>query len=212
MAQPADGIRDDTHALSDSSRRLLADEMAVLKKDLGCDVWLSASTFLGAGQTLRNQAREIRQAWSGDADAVLLAYDRATDALSLSFSPVIWKRYPTARLIQLIQKSGRLMTDKTKQPEQRLLESMRGMMSGFRKLERERITSEQTINNEHRRLAMTFSLSLLVGALVLAVLGVLARRRDIHAAWQTHLPMIEVPARLGAPCGGGVTVVWQESH
>ncbi len=87
MAQPADGIQDDTHALSDSSSRLLADEMAVLKKDLGCDVWLSAGIFLGAGQTLRNQAREIRLAWSGDAEAFLLAYDRVTDALSLSFSP-----------------------------------------------------------------------------------------------------------------------------
>ena len=104
-----------------------------------------------------------------------------------------------------------MMADKTKPSEQRLLGSMRGLISGFRKLERERTNSEQTINNEHRRLAMTFGLSLLAGALVLALLGVLARRRDILAAQQTHLPMIEVPARLGAPCGGGVTVVWQET-
>ena len=85
VTPPANGIADDTHALSDSSRSLLVAEMSAVRKDLGIAVWLSAGTFLESGQTLKNQARELRQAWSGGADAGLLPYDRAHDAESGSF-------------------------------------------------------------------------------------------------------------------------------
>lgn len=212
VTPPADGIADDTHALSDSSRSLLVAEMTAVRKDLGIAVWLSAGTFLESGQTLKNQARELRQTWSGGADAVLLAYDRATDTQSVSFSPELWRRYPAAGLVHLLQKGGSMMADKGKPPEQRLRESMLALLKGLRGLESDRLKTEQTFSRDHRRLAQAFGLSLLVGAVVLALLGVLARRRDVRAAWQSRFPMIEVSSRLGAPCGGGVTVVWQENQ
>ena len=65
VTPPADGIADDTHALSDSSRSLLVAEMSAVRKDLGIAVWLSAGTFLESGQTWKKQARELRQAWRG---------------------------------------------------------------------------------------------------------------------------------------------------
>lgn len=207
---PRDGIQDDTHALSDSARLSLVKVMAAFKKEMNCDVWLSAGTFLASGQTLKNHARELRHAWSGEADAVLLAYDRATDTQSVSFSPEIWRRYPAAGLVQIIQTGGLLMAEKSKQPELRLHESMRGLLKALSGLERARLKTEQTFTRDHRRLAQAFGMSLLVGAVVLYLLGVLARRRDVHAAWQTHFPLFEVSSRLGAACGGGVTVVWED--
>jgi hypothetical protein len=207
---PADGIQDDTHALSDSVRLLLVQEMASFKKETGCDAWLFAGTFLESGQTLKNQARELRRTWSGEADAVLLAYDRATDTQSVSFSPEVWRRYPAAGLVQIIQKGGLLMADKSKSPELRLRESMRGLLRGLSHLERARLKTEQSFTRDHRRLAQAFGLSLLVGAVMLSLLGALARRRDVYAAWQTHFPLFEVSARLGAACGGGVIVAWTD--
>ncbi len=209
---PADGIQDETHALSDASHVKIASEMAAFRRDLGYDIWLTAQTFIEAGKSLRVHARETRQAWSGNGNAALLAYDRAGDNLSISFSPGIWDLYPSAQLIHLLQQGGLLMADKSKPPEQRLRESMYGLIRGLRTLEKERVKAALLITPDHARLAMTFGLSLLGGASLLLVLGILVRRRDVRSAWQSYFPTVSVPTRLGAPCGGGVTVTWQESR
>lgn len=209
---PVDGIRDDTHALSDASHQMLAQEMATLGADLGCSVWLSAGTFLASGQTLKNHALETRLAWSGQADAVLLAYDRSGDTQSLSFSPAFWKRYSTSGLIRLIQQGGLIMADKSRTPEERLKASMKNLIEGLRALERERIISAQTFTRDHARLARFFGVCLLAGAALLACLAGFKRRHDTRAAAQAHFPKVQVAQRLGAACGGGVTVVWSPAQ
>jgi hypothetical protein len=208
---PADGIQDETHALSAESHLKIAAEIAAFRRDLGYDVWLTAQTFIEAGKGLRVHAREVRQTWSGHSNAALLAYDRAEDNLSISFSPGLWDLYPSAQLIHLLQQGGLLMADKKKPPEQRLREAMYDLLRGLRTLEKERLKAGRPLTPDHGRLAMAFGLSLLGGAGILLLLGVLVRRWDVRSAWQSYFPTVRVPTRLGAPCGGGVTVTWQES-
>lgn len=46
---PADGIYDETRALSDASRQTLAQEIRALATDLKCHLWLTATSFSTSG-------------------------------------------------------------------------------------------------------------------------------------------------------------------
>ena len=91
---PADGVYDDTRALSEGSHQQLAKEIRSFREREGMDAWFAATTFLPEGQTLRSEARLLRQAWSGTRPALLLLYDRSQNQDMVTFSPSFGMRCP----------------------------------------------------------------------------------------------------------------------
>lgn len=205
-APPANGLRDDTRALPEKLQTELAQEIATGRSTLGMDIWFSAGTFLAEGQNIRTLARDLRQHWSPDKDAVLVNYDRASDTQSLSFSPGLWQRYPTSEIIALMQRNVAIMGKKSSPLEVRLAKSLRKMLQDLQTLEEQYRQSAVTLAAPHVRLATLFACGLGTGAMVLGLLGMATRRRDVQAAWQSFFPEVQVGTRLGALHGGGIIV------
>ncbi|MBB5038705.1 hypothetical protein [Prosthecobacter dejongeii] len=203
-AAPTPGLRDDTRALSETRQTELARDIAAFRADLGVDLWFTAGTFLPSGETVRSHARRLRQHWSPQREAVLLAYDRASDSLGVSLSPGLWQRYPTAELNALPQRLAPLMMQKGQPLEDRLSQSLRLIATRLQQLEKQHRISQGPLSPAHLQLGRAYAIGLAAGASLLALLGILSRRRAIHAAWQLHFPSVQVGLRFGAPHGGGV--------
>lgn len=203
---PADSVLDDTRALPEAARARVVDQARRFHQELNCRLWIHAGTFLDDGETLRQNARALRQAWSGQEDAVLLAYDRSTDAQSLSFSPGLWERYPSASLILLMQEGGTIMGDKQAPLEERLERSVRLTADRLRVLDQEHRRMNQGLSGPHWQIATLWTAGLGGGAVILLFLGSAVRRRETNAALHLHFPDVEVATRFGAPFGGGVAV------
>jgi hypothetical protein len=204
---PVDGIRDDTRALSEGSRQQLAKEIVDFRGKHGIDAWFVATTFLREGQTLRSEARLLRQAWSGERPAVLLLYDRAKDLEMVTYAPLLWERLSTADLFSLRDTVHSMMADKTKPPEQRLRESMRELLRSMSAMQTFESKAAEVYTRDYFRLLRTFATALMLGAIIFGIAGVLARRSDRHASQVCLMPSIEVPPRLGAAHGGGTAAV-----
>ena len=205
---PADGIHDDTRALSPESHQQLAKEIADFRAKYGIDAWFVATTFLREGQTLRSEARILRQAWSGERPAVLLLYDRAKDLEMVTYAPALWNGLSTADLFSLRDKIHTRMADKGKPPEQRLRESMRELIREISTMMAFESKATQVYTHDYFRMLRWFIIAVLVGAFIFGIAGMLARRRDVRAAHVCLMPQIDVPPRLGAPHSGGTSAVW----
>lgn len=205
-APPPNGLRDDTRALTEKVRAELVRDIASCRTALNVDVWFTAGTFLTSSQNIRSQARELRQHWSPGKDAVLLTYDRASDALAFSFSPGLWQRYPAAEIIGIMQRGGVVMADRRETLEARLSKTLRDLIQKLKSLEKQHLQSEITLSRHHLHLAQIFALSLSGGALLLGMIGIVARRQDVQAAWQSFFPQVQIGTRFGALHGGGVIV------
>jgi len=205
---PADGIHDDTRALSEASHQLLAKEIADFRSQHDIDAWFVATTFLRDGQTLRSEARLLRQAWSGGHPAILLLYDRSKDLEMVTYSPPLWQSLSTADLFSLRDEIHIMMTDKTKPPEQRLRESMLQLLRGVSAMQKFEAGAAQIHTRDYFRMLSWFGSALLLGASIFGIAGIQARRRDVRAAHVCLMPQIEVPQRLGAAHGGGTAAVW----
>ena len=203
---PADGIRDNAHALEEPVHARLAQEVRAFEEELPIQFWLCAVTFVPDSQSLRPYARELRQGWSGGGDAVLLAYDRVSDSQALSFSPALWQRYPSASLIMLMQEGARIMAAKDMPLDQRLERSARLTMDHLRVMEREQRQMSRTLPPSHQRLAKICAVLLAAGVLMVLFIGSAARRRDAKSRWRLLFPEVQVTPRFGAPYGGGVSV------
>lgn len=203
---PAQGLRDDTRALSEETRTKLAEEISACRQDLNLDLWFTASTFLDSGQTILEEARDLRQFWSPQREAVILAYDRASDAYSMSLSPGLWERYPSAQILSLLQKSALSMSDKNLSLENRVATTLRAMIQELRNLEKQRHQSEISLSPEARRLAKLLGLTFGLAAILLGGIGIANRRREMLSAWQSFFPDVQVGTRFGALHGGGVMV------
>lgn len=205
-APPADGVRDDTRALSGKAHAELAKAIAASRDKVKAEIWFTSDTFLPSGQTLRSHARNLRLHWSGGKDALVMAYDRSSDSHLLSFSPALWNRYPSAEIIDLMQANARLMADKTKPAEDRLLQVSHQSLQRMAKLEKERTVASVALPSIHRHLGSLFAIGLTGGAFIFFLIGMASRRRDVQAAWQSFFPSVKVGTRFGALHGGGVTV------
>ncbi len=204
-APPADGIADETRALTPDVHRQFAEELRQFRADLKCEAWITASSFVPTGLTLRKHAQATRRAWDDGRPAVLMAYDRATNSSSLSFSPALWQRYPAAELVQVMQDTGRVFANGSITLEERILVAARGWMERLRGLERARLRQSLLLQKDEKRLALVTACTLGGLALAAAVLGMISRRRDSHAKRRFYFPEVQVGTRLGAPYGGGVT-------
>lgn len=206
-APPADGIRDETRALEAGTRAALAAETTRARAALGCDFWLSAETYSGAGKNLRAHARDLRRAWSGDKDAVLLAYDRASGQSGLSFSPGLWEKHSPAALATVAMEINGLMADKAAPLDARLAASMRALLRRAADMEAGRRRAARTLSIQDRRLAAWFAPVLGGGALCVFAAGLLLRRRGVVDEERVSFPRAQVGCRFGAPHGGGVVAV-----
>jgi hypothetical protein len=201
---PADGIYDDTRALSDASRQALAKEIRGLATDLKCDVWLTATSFSTGGLTPRRQAQATRIRWSGDKPAILLAYDRATNAMALSFSPDLWARYPATSLATIGLEANRAIADTKLTLEERLSAIVHQVAKRLRELETVRLKQSVWFPKEERLSTMLLIGVLLGGALLAAILGMISRARSHSSGEQLLFPDVTVSTRFGAPFGGGL--------
>jgi hypothetical protein len=145
---------------------------------LRCEVWLAASTFLTSSDNLRNYSRELRRSWSGEGDAVLLAYDRASEKQFLSFSPGLWEKYPSAHLVTLMQRSVMILAEKENPLEDRLSRIMRETLSHLQTLETQRQQMQQALPADHRQVAIFYSGGLVVAMLALLIVCGILRKRE----------------------------------
>lgn len=202
---PEDGIADETRALTEETHRQLAQELQLLRADLRCDVWITASSFAPAGMTVRRQAQSTRQAWSGERPAMLMAYDRATNSSAMSFAPVMWERYPAAELIDIMRHTRLLLTDAKLTLDERFSAAAHFWIDRLRVLESTRLKQTLWLQRSEKRPALILG-AVLAGAAVLAALvGLLSRLRDARLGRRFHFPEVHVGTRFGAPYGGGVT-------
>ncbi len=207
---PADGIHDDTHALSETSHQQLAQELAAFRASSGMDAWFAATTYIREGQTMRSEARLLRQAWSGTRPAILLLYDRSKKQEMVTFAPILWNVLPTAELFRVREAVHDLMADDTKPPEQRLRESMIELMQRVNALRTKEARTNELFTHDYLRMLRWFGIALCAGAVVAGIAGIFARRRDLSAARVCFMPAIQVPPRLGAAHGGGTSVAWSD--
>ena len=201
---PADGIYDDTRAFSDTARQALAQEVRGLATDLKCDVWLTATSFSTGGLTPRRQAQATRIRWSGDKPALLLAYDRATNAMAFSFSPDLWARYPATSLATIGLEANRAIADTKLTLEERLTTIVHQVAKRLRELETVRLKQSVWFPKEERLSTMLLIGVLVGGALLAAILGMISRARSHASGEQLLLPDVTVSTRFGAPFGGGL--------
>lgn len=201
---PADGIYDDTRAFSDASRQALAQEIRGLSTDLKCDVWLTATSFSTGGLTPRRQAQATRIRWSGDKPAILLAYDRATNAMAFSFSPDLWARYPATSLATVGLEANRAIADTKLTLEERLTTILHQVAKRLRELEVVRLKQSVWFPKEERLSTMLLIGVLVGGALLAAILGMISRARGHASGEQLLFPDVTVSTRFGAPFGGGL--------
>lgn len=202
---PADGIADETRALTEETRRLLAQELQLLRADLHCDVWITASSFAPAGMTVRRQAQNTRREWSGERPAVLMAYDRATNSSAMSFAPVMWERYPTAELVEIMRHTRLLLTDANLTLDERLSAAAHFWIDRLRVLESTRLKQTLWLQRNEKRPALILGAILAGAAVLAAIVGWLSRLRAARVGRRFHFPEVHVGTRFGAPYGGGVT-------
>ncbi len=203
---PADGILDETRALTEAAHRQIAEDIRLFRDNLKCDVWLTATSFLPTGTTVRRHAQITRQGWSGDRPAVLMAYDRATNSSGMSFSSSFWQHYPSAELFELMQEARRILNDETLTLDERLVQSTRSWMERLRVLESVRLKQSLLIQRDEKKLALVSASTLGGLALLAALLGLVSRRSGARAEHRFHFPDLQVGTRFGAPYGGGVVV------
>jgi hypothetical protein len=202
---PADGIQDDTRALTAETHRLLAEELKQFRQDLNCDTWITASSFTPSGLTLRSQAQMVRREWSGVRPAVLMAYDRASHSSAVSFAPVFWERYPAPALVEIMQETRRTLTDSKLTLDERLALATRSWMDQLRAMERVRLKQTLWIQKGEKRFAVAVPAVLAGGAVLAGLLGFVSRRRSARAGLRFVFPEVQVGMRFGAAYGGGVT-------
>lgn len=204
-APPADGILDETRALTPEAHRQLAGDLRLFREDLKCEAWIIATSFVPTGVSLRRHALMTRQAWDGGQPAVLMAYDRASNSSGISFSPAMWQRYPAAELVDIMQESARMFSDGTLTLDERIMAAAGIWMERLRALERTRLKQTLLLQQDEKRLAAAAAAMLGMLAFAAAVLGLISRRRDSRAERRFYFPEVQVAMRLGAPYGGGVT-------
>ncbi len=202
---PADGIQDDTRALTDETHRQLAYELKLFREDLKCDAWITASSFTPAGVTVRRQAQITRREWSAERPAVLMAYDRASNSSAMSFAPDFWERYPSAELVEIMQDTRRILTDAKLTLDERLALATRSWIDRLRVMESVRLKQSLWIQRGEKRFALAILITLACGAIIAAVLGFASRRRGARAGRRFRFPEVHVGMRFGAAHGGGVT-------
>lgn len=204
-APPADGVLDETRALTPEAHRQLAEDLLLFRQDLKCEAWITATSFVPTGVSLRRHALMTRQAWDGGRPAVLMAYDRASNSSGISFSPAMWQRYPAAELVEIMQESARVFSDGTLTLDERIVAAARTWMERLRTLESTRLKQSLLLQQDEKRLALAAAAILGILAFAAAVLGLVSRRRDTRAERRFYFPEVQVAMRLGAPYGGGVT-------
>jgi hypothetical protein len=198
-------VWDDTHAFTGPAKSRLAGALRHFKEERGCEFWVCAMTFVPDSQSVRTYARQLRQAWSGDADAILLAYDRV-GGQSLSLSPSLWNRYPSAAIVALMQEGAKIMNHDEIPLDQRLEQSAVLTMQRVRQWEVQHRAMEQNLPDAQRGMAGVYSAGLGAVSLVVLLICGAARRRERAALNPRSFPAVRVATRLGAPCGGGVIV------
>jgi phage tail protein X len=171
---------------------------------LKCDVWLTATSFSTGGLTPRRQAQATRIRWSGDKPALLLAYDRATNAMAFSFSPDLWARYPATSLATVGLEANRAIADTKLTLEERLTTILHQVAKRLRELETVRLKQSVWFPKEERLSTMLLIGVLVGGALLAAILGMISRARSHASGEQLLLPDVTVSTRFGAPFGGGL--------
>ena len=204
-APPADGIQDETRALSAETHRQLAYELKLFREDLKCDAYITASSFTPAGATVRRQAQITRREWSAERPAVLMAYDRASNSSAMSFAPIFWERYPSAELVEIMQETRRILTDAKLTLDERLALATRSWIDRLRVMESVRLKQSLWIQRDEKRFAFAMLITLAVGAIVAAMLGFASRRSGARASRRFRFPEVHVGMRFGAAHGGGVT-------
>ena len=202
---PADGILDETRALTPETHRQLAAELSQFRQDLKCEAWIRATSFLAAGVTIRRQAQATRREWSAIQPAVLMAYDRASNSSAVSFAPVFWERYPAAELVEIMQETRRILSDPKLSLDERLALATRSWVDRLRSMESVRLRQSLWIQRKEKPFALAVPTLLAAGALIVALFGFLSRRRTARAALRFLFPEVQVGMRFGAAYGGGVT-------
>lgn len=205
VAQPADGIQDDTRALTAETLRQLAHELELFRDDLNCDAWITATSFTPAGVTVRRQAQITRREWSRERPAVLMAFDRASNSSAMSFAPDFWERYPATELVEIMQETHRILLDTQLTLDERLALATRSWIDQLRVLESVRLRQSLLIQRSEKRFALGILIVLAGGAAIAAVLGFASRRRTARTGRRFLFPEVQVGMRFGAAYGGGVT-------
>jgi len=204
-APPADGILDETRALTPETHRQLAGELKQFCQDLKCEAWIKATSFSPTELTLRRQAQIVRREWSSTRPAVLMAYDRASNSSAMSFAPAFWERYPAAELLEIMQETRRILADTKLTLDERLALATRSWIDRLRSMETVRLKQSLWLQRGEKRFALAVPAMFAGGAVIAALLGFISRRRSARENRRFLFPEVQVGMRFGAAYGGGVT-------
>lgn len=202
---PADGILDETRALSDETHRQLAEEIRQFQRDLKYEGWVRTCSFMPTGITVRRQAQTTRREWSGPQPAVLMLYDRASSSSAVSFAPVLWERYPATDLVEIMQETRRILADTKLTLDERLAVATRTWIDRMRTMESVRLKQSLWLQRQEKTFGLAVPALLAGGSVIAALMGFASRRRSANADRRFLLPEVKVGARFGAAFGGGVT-------
>lgn len=200
---PSDAIFDDTRALTQEPHRKLAAGIADFERTTGIRFMVAAVTQGVSEKTPRTQARELRRRWADDTPALLLLFSRGSDTASISVSPHLWHRYPSADLIAALQRAGETLSDRETVLEERLVGSSLALMNRISQLEGGRATRGPLLNPFEIRMAIVFGAGLTVMA-VIAALAAWRFRKTERQRTTLHFPTAAMPPRLGGAFGGEV--------
>jgi|GEM_PF-743585 len=202
---PADGISDETRALTEETHRQLAHELKLFREDLKCEAWIIATSFMANGVTLRRHAQITRSEWSDQRPAVLMAYDRASNSSAMSFAPVLWERYSAAELVEIMQDARRTLIDPKLTLDERIAVATRHWIDRLRVMESIRLKQSLWVQRGEKSFSLVLIVGLAGASALAAVLGLASRLHDARADRSYRFPDVHVGMRFGAPYGGGVT-------
>lgn len=213
---PAFGVADNGGFFNKDSGtfKRISDQLLKLQQDCGYKIYLVVEPVL-ISATASEHANELRQAWLPKGDGVVIVYEASSGSRGIGYdrtsnvgndgksgTEAEFIRIPTHELNAILSQAV-LSVDEKLAPEPRLEALVNALVTDFDSYFKRRDTPPPA----ERSVKLTF---LVIGTLALLGLGAiglggLVRHTGMAGIRSFRFPPVDIPERLGAPCGATVT-------
>lgn len=197
-------VHDEARILPETQREALAAELRKFRETTSCSMHVMTATFV-SGESIRDKANELADAWMPGEIGVVLAYDRSNSSHAIAPTEQLWRKYPTPGLVEAFREGATILQDATIPLDERLVRGARVLMKRIGALDRQmRLQSQVLVPGRERWLGVAFLGALILGAAAMAATVAFVRRREAARAVRFFFPEVETEPCFGAPYGGGV--------